>query len=184
MYTCRECERPINQASEICPYCGADLTSELVESSQPGSKPTFAKAFLRWGFVLLPILAGLWGFLWFILPEQRGDVAERAERSARGAMTELRIELENYAAARGGSYPQSLEDLGEGARGPARKAMSEGYQLKYAPGSLNADGALLTFALLARPGNYGYASFFMDETGVLRATRENRGATSQDPPVQ
>jgi len=184
MYTCHECERPINQASEVCPYCGADLTSEPVESTQPDSQPTFTKVLLRWSFVLLPILTGLWSFLWFMLPEQRGDMAERAERSAREAMAELRLELENYAAARGGRYPQSLEELGERARGPARKAMSEGYQLKYAPGSPNADGALLTFVLQARPGNYGYASFFMDETGVLRATRENRGATSQDPPVR
>jgi len=182
MYTCRECERPINQASEICPYCGAEVTAEATEPSESVSKPTLTRVLLRWSLVLLPILAGLWSFLWFILPEQRGDVVERAEKNARAAMMELRLELEKYAAARG-SYPQSLEELGEGARGPARQAMSEGYQLRYAPGSPNADGALLTFILVARPGNYGYSSFFMDETGVLRVTRENRGATSQDPPV-
>src|SRR3972149_1784688 len=78
-YHGRECERPINQASEICPYCGADLTVEFGESSEAGPKPTLAKILLRWSLVLVPIPAGLWGFLWFILPEQRGDMSARAE---------------------------------------------------------------------------------------------------------
>ncbi len=183
MYTCRECERPINQASEVCPYCGVDVTTEAIEPGEPVAKPTLMRVLLRWTLILLPILAGLWSFLWFILPEQREDVVERAEKNARTAVSELRLELESYAAARG-SFPQSLEELGEGARGPARKAMGEGYQLRYTPGAPNADGALLTFTLVARPGNYGYTAFYLDETGVLRSTRENRGATSQDPPVQ
>ena len=184
MYACRECEQPINQASEICPYCGADLTAELDESSEAAPKPTLGKILFRWGLVLLPILAGLWGFLWFILPEQRGDWAAQAETNACAAIVELRLALEEYAAARGGSYPQSLEVMGDAARGPARKAMSEGYHLKYTPGSPNSDGLVRTYALVARPGNYGYSSFFTDETGVVRATRENRPATSQDVPVQ
>ena len=37
MYTCRECERPINQATEICPYCGADLTEPIGLESRPKS---------------------------------------------------------------------------------------------------------------------------------------------------
>jgi len=32
-----------------------------------------------------------------------------------------------------------------------------------------------------RAGNYGYRNFYADETGVIRATRENRPATPQDP---
>jgi len=184
MYTCRECERPINQASEICPYCGADLTVEFGESSEAASKPTLAKILLRWSLVLVPILAGLWGFLWFILPEQRGDMSARAETSAREAMSEVRLALENYAAARGGSYPPALEVLGDAARGPARKTLGEGYELKYTPGTPNADGTVRTYALVARPANYGYSNFFLDETGVVRATREKRPATAQDPPVR
>ena len=30
MYTCRECERELNQATEVCPYCGTDLSSEAL----------------------------------------------------------------------------------------------------------------------------------------------------------
>jgi hypothetical protein len=184
MYTCRECERPINQASEICPYCGSDLTTDLGESTDATDRPALTKILLRWSLVLLPILAGLWGFLWFVLPEQRGEQAARAETSAREAMSEVRLALENYAAARGGSYPPSLDVLGDAARGPARKALSAGYELKYTAGTPNADGTVRTFTLEARPANYGYSSFFLDETGAVHSTRENRPATAQDPPVR
>ena len=44
-------------------------------------------------------------------------------------------------------------------------------------------GRVHNFVLLARPGNYGYRNFYLDETGVLRATQENRPATAQDPPL-
>jgi hypothetical protein len=33
-------------------------------------------------------------------------------------------------------------------------------------------------------GRTGYRSFFTDETGVIRATSENRAATSSDPPIE
>ena len=38
----------------------------------------------------------------------------------------------------------------------------------------------------ARPEQYrrGYRSFFGDETGVIRSTRENRPATANDPPIE
>ena len=184
MYICRECERPINQASELCPYCGADLTTEIEESSETTPKPTLTKILLRWSLLLLPILAGLWGFLWYVLPEQGGSRAARAEAKARDAMIELRLTLDEYAVSRGGSYPTSLEVLGDAARAPSRKAMSEGYQMKYTPGSANAEGTIRTYALVARPSNYGSSSFFVDETGVIRFTRESRPATGQDQPVQ
>ena len=29
MYICRECENEINQGTEICPHCGADLTAQF-----------------------------------------------------------------------------------------------------------------------------------------------------------
>jgi hypothetical protein len=39
------------------------------------------------------------------------------------------------------------------------------------------------YPLLARPGNYRYRNFYSDATGVVRATREDRPATPQDPPI-
>ncbi len=184
MFTCRECEREINQATEICPYCGADLTEAgLPQSAEPAGKPSLASALLRWGVLLVALSAALWGFLWYILPERSGNPAARAEASAMEALAEVRAVLSAYAAAQGGGYPASLEVLGDRARAPAQKALSEGYQLQYTPGPAGSDAVVHNYVLLARPRNYGYRNFYLDETGILRATQENRPASAQDPPI-
>ena len=184
MYTCRECEREVNQATEICPYCGADLTEAgLPPSSEPAKKGTLASVLLRWGVLLAGLSVALWGFLWYVLPQSGGNPAGRAEARAVEALAELRTVLTAYASAQGGGYPASLEVLGDRVRVPAQKALSEGYQVQYTPGPVGSDARVHSYVLLARPGNYSYRSFYTDETGVLRATRENRPATAQDPPI-
>ncbi len=181
MYTCRECEKAINQASEICPYCGADLTVPAGgETQEPAKKRRLTSILLIWGAVVAVIAGGLWAFVWYILPGPKGDAALRAEMQAVEAMADVRVALAAYAGAQGG-YPKSLEALGDRARGPAQKALSEGYQVQYTPGSVGPDGAIHSYVLLARPSNYGYRNFYTDEAGVFRATRENRPATPQDP---
>jgi hypothetical protein len=182
MYTCRECEREINQATEICPYCGADLSAPVEgENERKQRKPI--QIVLRWVVLLGALGTVLWGFLWYILPARNGSPALEAETRATAALTELRAALSNYAEAQGGAYPISLEPLGDRARLPAQHALSLGYQLQYTPGPIGADGLVRTYVLLARPGNFGYRNFYTDETGVLRATKENRAATLQDPSV-
>lgn len=184
MYTCRECEYPINQATEICPYCGADLTAPGPEELAPlARKRSLSAILLRWAVLLAALTAALWGFLWYVLPERGGDPAARAESQAAATLREIRGALSNYAAAQRGAYPNSLEALGDSARGPAQKALSQGYRVEYTPGPVGSDGTVHNYVLLARPGNYGYRSFYMDETGVLRTTQENRPATAQDPPT-
>jgi hypothetical protein len=37
--------------------------------------------------------------------------------------------------------------------------------------------------LVARAGNFGYLNFYVDQTGVTRATSEDRAATAQDAPL-
>jgi hypothetical protein len=184
MYTCRECEREINQATEICPYCGTDLSIPPdADGLVAATKRTPAQILLRWVGLLGAMAALLWGFLWYILPARNGNPALEAETRATGALLELRAALGNYAEAQGGSYPVSLEPLGDRARIPAQMAQSLGYQLQYVPGPAGADGLVHNYALLARAGNFGYRNFYTDESGVLRATRENRAASAQDPPV-
>jgi hypothetical protein len=179
MYTCRECERPINPATELCPYCGADLTESALPLPEAGAEKRRPGAiFLRW----FALLGALWGFLWFVLPERVGDRAAEAEARAIETLREIRSALAAHAEARGG-YPSSLEALGERARKPAQQAQKEGYSLHYTPGPSNPDGVVGSYTLEARPGNYGYRNFYTDQTGVVRATRENRGATAQDPPI-
>ncbi len=179
MYTCRECEREINTASEICPYCGADLTLEPpADVAAPQKEPSLWKGLIRWGVVL----GALCGFLWYILflPQRGGDPTRRAEEQATQALREISRRLGAYADAQGGRFPQALDSLGESVRLPAQRAQSEGYQLQYQQSEM---GAIYHYVLEARPRNYGYRSFYLDETGVLRATRENRPAKADDPPI-
>lgn len=184
MYTCRECERPINQATEICPYCGADLTAPAAEEATPEKKPNLLKTLAYWSVVV----AAMWAFLWFILPEKKGDAAARAEATAVEAIRVTQRELADYAAAHGGGYPATLETLADQLRSVAQKAQGEGYRLDYAAGppETTSDGGaqVRTFSLIARAGYFGYRNFFTDETGVIRATQENRAATPKDPPIE
>jgi hypothetical protein len=182
MYTCRECETDINQATEICPHCGADLTSLPIGAEAPPAKPSLQKILLRWGVLLGVLLAALWSFLWFVVPERQGNPTSAAEDRAVQSVRDVRAALSDYASAEGGAYPRQFEALGDRARAAAQLSQSANYQMQYTPGPVEADGRIRTYSLQDRAGNYGFRSFFTDDSGVLRATRENRAATAQDPP--
>src|SRR5579863_7813743 len=126
MVTCRECEYEINQATEICPHCGADLTSFPGELT-PAKKPTLAKILLRWGMLLGVLLASMWSFLWFVVSPRTGNVTAEAEAHAMIALNDVSTELRSYADARGGAYPSKLEEMGPNVRQAAQMPQSEGY---------------------------------------------------------
>lgn len=185
MYTCRECERPINQGSEVCPYCGADLTMEREVEEQLATPAKKRKLLIRrlalWGV----IIGSVWAFLWFVLPERAGDAAVEAETRATDALRQVNGALAEFKTA-SGRYPDSLDALAGNsfaqAREAAQRAQALGYRLEYSPGPPQG-GRVRTYTLLARPGNFGYRNFYSNETGTIRATRENRAATAQDQPI-
>jgi hypothetical protein len=184
MYTCRECERELNQATEVCPYCGTDLSSEALGEDTAPKKTKWISLIVRYGI----LLGAIWGFLWYVLPERRGgEATAQAEERAIRVMHEAGASLSAYADAQGGGFPPSLDALsgepGERLKRAAQEALAEGYQLEYVLRPTDASGFPKQFTLLARPRNWGYRNFYLDETGVLRATRENRPATAQDPPL-
>ncbi|PYU56448.1 MAG: hypothetical protein DMG55_23840 [Acidobacteria bacterium] len=47
----------------------------------------------------------------------------------------------------------------------------------------DSDGRTVRYCITGRPQHYGKTkhSFFIDESGVLRFTTENRAATAEDP---
>ncbi len=183
MYTCRECENEINQATEICPHCGADLTGIPGEETAKRSKPKIGKVLMVWGALLAVLLGAMWSFLWFVVTPRNAQTKVQAETQAIEAMSDLRATLNAYAAAEGGAYPQTLEPLGPAAQQAAQFAQSDGYQLHYTPGPPAEDGAIRSYSIDARAGNYGYQNFFTDATGVVRGTGDNRAATNLDPPI-
>jgi RNA polymerase subunit RPABC4/transcription elongation factor Spt4 len=180
MYTCRECERTINQATEVCPYCGVDLTApSLEEAAALPKKRNLAKRIGVWAI----LIAGLWAIVWFVLPPRAETARPAAEKTALAALSDLRAALASYSNATGG-FPSSLETLGSTARTTSQWAQSAGYEIQYAAAAADSDGRFQTFALTARSSNYGYRNFYTDESGSIRATRENRAATTQDPEIK
>ena len=182
MYICRECENEINQGTEICPHCGADLTSPIPGVDAPTAKPSLQKTLIRWGVLLGVLLAAIWSFLWFVVPERQGNPTVQAEERAVESLREVRAALRDYSTSQNGSYPRQLDALGEPVRTAAQLAQSVNYQIQYTPGQVEADGLIHTYVLQARAGNYGFRNFYTDDSGSIRATRENRAATAQDSP--
>jgi type II secretory pathway pseudopilin PulG len=178
MYTCPECEYEINPASELCPHCGADLTPR---ANDPEAKPITPARRLLILLLFAVLIGSVWAFLLYIVPDRRAASQTQAETQASASMQAIARQLAEYAAASGGQYPASLEALGEKELSPAREAKREGYNLSYT--TSEAQGRITHFVLMAQPERYGFRSFYLDESGVLRATRENRPATSDDPPA-
>jgi hypothetical protein len=180
MYVCRECEQELNQSSELCPYCGTDLTQpppgEVVSAKKRANLP---RTITLWGMVV----ASLWGILWVAVPMRFSNPAQQSETRALEAIASLRSALHDYAAAQG-AYPPSLEPVGEPAHAAAQWAQSGGYSLQYTPADPGPNGRIANYSLSARAGNYGFRNFFSDDSAVVRATREDRPATIQDPPIK
>src|SRR4029077_10429068 len=130
MYTCRECENEINQSTELCPHCGADLTAPVPGADAPAPKAGFQKILIRWGILLGVLLGAIWSFLWFVVPERQGNPTAQAEARAVESMREVRVALRDYAASQNGSYPRELDALGAPVRSAAQFAQSANYQLQ------------------------------------------------------
>lgn len=180
MYTCRDCEQPINQATEVCPYCGADLTEVPfdLESLVAPQKKSGKKIITLFAVILLSLLI----IAWFALPWRLAGSKPESEEHAAAAIIELQQDLGAYQSAEG-NYPSSLEPLGTRSRDAFREAGSGRYTLQYTPGNPDAGGRVKAYSITARAGNYGYLNFFADETGTVRATREDRLATASDPRI-
>ena len=182
MYTCRNCENELNQGTEVCPYCGEDLT--IPSQAEPATATTQKKKrkFYKTIFVWAILVASLWGIVWYVLPPRPETAKPTAETTALTDMIELQGLLNSYESA-AGAYPSSLEALGESAKAAIRPAAAAGYEIQFNPGSPNTSGQIAGYSLVCRPSNYGYRNFYSDETGVIHSTRENRPATSQDPVI-
>lgn len=183
MYSCPECEQPINQASDVCPYCGADQKLLAEAESMLTGKPAKKKTTKRIVLICAILLAILWAVGWFAVPWKMSGSKSEAESRAREAITTTQRAINAYQASER-TFPPSLESLGDAVRRAAQAAQSARYTLQYTAGHPDANGRISAYSLIARPGNFGYLSFYTDESGTLRATRDDRAATVQDPQIQ
>src|SRR6202022_1698558 len=171
-----------NQASEICPHCGADLA--WLAAASLGAESVPKRSSYRIALILLIALGGIGGalylFIWYVLPSGTGaDSPGQAEGRAIIALREFQQALEVFAGNENGAYPPSGEVAGPRARLAARNALDAGYTLQYTPGSPGPDGSIRTYSLTAHADRYGYRNFYTDQTRALHATTENRAATAQ-----
>jgi hypothetical protein len=184
MYNCPQCETEINQATEICPHCGADLAALAATAlaAEPVPPRSAFRIILIWVTALAVITGALYVFIWYVLPSRTGANSPRqAEARAIISLREFQQVLEAYAKDASGGYPPSAEVLGPRARLAARNALDAGYTLQFTPGAAGADGSIRTYVLTARPDRYGFRNFYTDQTRTLHGTNENRAATAQDP---
>lgn len=85
-------------------------------------------------------------------------------------------------------FPRSLEELKESELvGDSGYPLGESRGYKYTYSPMLSDGRVTSYTLIARPevyGKTGERSFFTDESGVIRYTKEDRPATPTDPKVR
>jgi hypothetical protein len=62
---------------------------------------------------------------------------------------------------------------------------SHEYEFALTSGTRQPSGRIITYAVIAQPSfHFAHcASFFTDQSGVIRFTRENRAATAADSPL-
>jgi RNA polymerase subunit RPABC4/transcription elongation factor Spt4 len=177
MYTCPECEQPLNQGTELCPYCGLDLTAPAAAGVIAHKKRSrTVRIIILWAV----LIAAVWAIIWFVLPPRPESSKTEAEKRALATLSIVRAALISYSQA-SGSFPPSIEPLDASVHSAIQAAQSAGYEIQYTPADANNSGRIQSFVLLARPGNFGYRNFYTDETGAIHAASANRPATPQDP---
>jgi hypothetical protein len=177
MDTCRNCEKTTGQATEVCPFCGADLTAPARgESAAPARKSSATRITL----ILAIVLTILWAVAWFVLPWRISGSKPDSEAHARDALAAIQGVLTVYQVSQG-SFPNSLDGLGDRVRAAEQGAQTAHYTLQYTPGKPTADGLIKSYTLTARSRDTGYLNFYTDESGVFRVTAEGRPATVEDP---
>jgi hypothetical protein len=169
----------------VCPLCGADQTSPVnfVDPAfQPLVSPT--RVVQKWKLVIIVIVVlvgSLGGMLWHYFGEVSISPASQAAGVTAKSLRELREALSSYALITKDRYPTTLNALGDRASSPLQTALIAGYKLEYIPKSSPSEAVSRGFVILARPETTGFLNLRIDESGVVRATEENRPATVWDP---
>jgi len=112
------------------------------------------------------------------------------DASAVGSLRTIVTAATQYSSTLGKGYPASLRDLGpEGADlidSVLAGGQKSGFRFEYVPAPPDAQGRIAAFTAHARPlvfGTTGFRNLYVDETGVVRVTHEDRPATASDPPI-
>jgi hypothetical protein len=120
------------------------------------------------------------------------------EQSALGATRTINTAEVAYDSTYKKGYSVNLWVLGEGPRGFTPSAAQAGlvaselargkwhnYVFTYRAGAKDKDGRITAYTLTVRPTRWrkGLVSYFTDQTGVIRWTKEHRAPTAKDPTI-
>ena len=185
MSTCWSCTVIVEQGTKVCPFCGADQSQPVTFVNPHTPQPPTLKSFLHdWGFPISIIIAALGivaGLYWHNFGEPAISPAARATAVTAKSLRDIREALSTYALSAKDCYPAALSSLGNRVNLPMQAAQDAGYRLEYRPKLFANEGIPRGFVILARPEKDTYPNLFIDETGVVRTTQENRSATPKDP---
>jgi hypothetical protein len=184
MNSCWSCLVVIENGAKVCPLCGADQTPP--PANLVGEAPVLdssKRTVLGWSASVVAILCVLGAAVWFTTQTNDDDSPTKAEAAATTALVNIRLALSQYAISKGDKYPSTLGPLDAQATVPEQDARMKGYAMVYTPLRSESDGMIRGFALLAQPEKENCRNFYIDQTGVLRATQERRHARIDDPPI-
>ncbi|MGD0921939.1 MAG: hypothetical protein ABSA70_09280 [Terriglobia bacterium] len=119
------------------------------------------------------------------------------QNSAVGSLRTISTAEITYASTYNTGWSKDLASLGPGCTPPAANCAGlidevlaggkkSGYIFRYSPGAAGRRGRIDRYTITARPeafGKSGTKSFFVDESGVIRETSEDREATTTDGPL-
>jgi hypothetical protein len=181
MTACWYCLVLIENGLKVCPQCGGDQTPPPETSGF--ERKSLTSIFLNWIIVTVAVAFILTGLLWYVRWRYSNNLGNHEETTASKSLHDIRTALSQYAITSGDQYPSSLGMLGDRTAQPLQQARTESYEVTYTPKSSEVDRAITGFELWANPRKPSNRSFYIDESGILRATQEHRPANDRDPPI-
>ena len=168
-------------------------SSELVGSPVRGAEKSARRRKLAERFLVGLIVVSVFVVVGTIMfPGGLSDPGDRAKYQAIYALRQVYGCAMAYRTADlDADYPSSMDDLGEGGSGCVDAAIlstspSRSYDFVYTPAGPDSSGVVPRFTVTAtRTGaeSAATANYFVDWTGTIRYTEEDRAATVDDLPV-
>ena len=133
-----------------------------------------------------------------IFAQEKPTSVSGDEANAVGASRTINTAEVTYAATYNIGFSVNLLVLGGGPPGSQPTEMQAGliakglaqgtwhnYTFTYKPGPKDKHGIIISYSLVVGPVKWhkDAASFYTDQSGVIRSTRENRAPTANDKPL-
>lgn len=183
---CPSCGKEIPDTAKSCQFCG--------RATKGSTRPRVVFWLVCVG-VLLIALVWRWG-------RSEDHLWAGNEASAVGSLRQYVNGCISYSNDHPKfGYPPNLSVLGPAPAGEGlldqvlappggvKETAKSSYVFLYTAGIPDRTGVITSFSVSARPVRYvrhdhgGRRSFFVDETGVIRFTTEDRAATAHDSPI-